>query len=115
MYTVDNNYNEVITTFDSVVSPTDAKIFYEDNKPYLEYTGIVTGVNGEEVKIHFPKISLEFQEAEINFNRDKMTTTFSSQTLIQNPEDQMVLQVITRNMTKKEIEKELGYKINIID
>ena len=44
-----------------------------------------------------------------------MTTTFSSQTLIQNPEDKMTLQVMTRNMTKKEIEKELGYKINIID
>ena len=115
MKTVGNNYNEVITTFDSVVFPTDAKIFYEDNKPYLEYTGMVAGINGEEVKIHFPKISLEFQEAEINFDRDMMTTTFSSQTLIQSPEDKMTLQIITRNMPKKEIEKELGYKVNIID
>ena len=115
MKTVGNNYNEVITTFDSVVLPVDAKIFYENHKPYLEYTGIVTGANGEKVKIHLPKISLEFQETEIKFDRDMMTTTFSSQTLIQSPKDKMTLQIMTRNMTKKEIEKELGYKVNIID
>lgn len=52
------------------ILPVEAKIFYEDNVPYLWYKGKVDS-NGKEWFITFPKINLEMESAsiisEVNF------------------------------------------------
>ena len=103
---------------DSYIHPTDVKIYYENNVPYMEYRGITKDFNNDTCEVYLRKIPLtistitytdnlyEPNEVEITFIG--LEDKFSG---IYRPE----FKTIEKNMTKAQIEKELGYKINIID
>lgn len=77
------------------IIPTDVKIYVENGTPYLDYTGICYASNGGKIKVHFPKVDLTFTN--ICAPNGKLTT----------------FEVLEREVSKKQLEKELGYKLNI--
>ena len=105
------------------IHPTDVKVYVEDNKPYLEYTGIIDYGN-EKIKVYFPKIDLTFNVLECIEEREDVyyepwkspigRVLLSQQIMVGNTKTAYEYQVIERTMTKKELEKKLGYKVNII-
>lgn len=111
--------------FSSAIVPTDVHIYYEDGMPYLDYTGVTRTADGCEVKVHLPKISLVYNVLENNIKTEdaydnkygKLIARFNvkldQEVLIKN-DNWFDLQIIKRQMTKKQIEKELGYNITIV-
>lgn len=107
--------------------PTDVSIYYENSMPYLDYTGVTRTADGCEVKVHIPKISLVYKVIEnksetIDQNVcdrhgaiiNKLSVKLNQEVLIKNDE-WFDAQIIKRQMTKKQIEKELGYKVAIVE
>lgn len=107
--------------------PTDVSIYYEDSMPYLDYTGITRTDDGCEVKVHLPKISLVYNVIENKsetIDRDvydkhgalvnRLSVKLNQEIMIKNDE-WFDMQIIKRQMTKKQIEKELGYKVAIVE
>ena len=99
------------------IKPTDLKIYYEDSTPYLDYKGIAE-TNYGKVEIHFPKMGLVLNNFEchreiIYDGRGASVVTmkeYSTQS-----DEVFTIKVLERDMTKKQIEKELGYKVNIVE
>ena len=99
------------------IKPTDLKIYYEDSIPYLEYKGIAE-TNYGKVEIHFPKMGLVLNNFECHretlyngFGASIVTMTeYSTQS-----DEAFTITILERDMTKKQIEKELGYKVNIVE
>lgn len=107
--------------FPRSIIPTDVSIYYEDGMPYLDYTGITRTADGCEVKMHIPKISLVYNVIENKYiDRDvydrhgAIGVKLSQEILIKNDE-WFDAQIIKRQMTKKQIEKELGYQVAIME
>ena len=105
------------TTLLSNLTPTDVHIFYEDKTPYLEYTGVAETNKGK-IKFHFPKVDLSFNAIEIEEERCDRLPYFANYLLKQNicikNDIWTDFEFIDRKMTKEEIEKELGYKVEIV-
>lgn len=103
------------------ITPKDVRVFIEDGVPYLDYVGIANSTKGK-IKIHIPKISLNIETISRLEEQEYVYDTFnvpisSVRTrleIIAENNDWCQFEVIERDMTKKEIEKELGYKVNII-
>lgn len=103
----------------SDVCPTDVKIYIEDGVPYLDYIGTFYATDGSKCKVHFPKIGLTFskvmQEKEKEeydyFGYKKRIITKFDIFAVDNKLAKF--EVIEREMSKKQLEKELGYKLNI--
>ena len=110
---------DVTYTFDNI-TPTDVKVYIEDGVPYLDYKGIIKS-GKQDVEIHIPKMGLNFRGVECGsdrFNNGYILTSLRHQCFaINEPERPYMytLKILEREMTKKEIEKELGYKVNIVD
>ena len=47
----------MVNTCVTNISPIDAKIYYEDGKPYMEYKGTTFNWHNDKVEVYFPKIS----------------------------------------------------------
>lgn len=113
------SYNKI---YANNVQPIDAKIFYENGVPYLEYRGMTSDWNGDKIEIYLPKISL--QVSCVEYNEDSMrgvydrlielNVTFSGKDY-RRPEEALIVKTIEKAMTKAQIEKELGYKVKIVD
>ena len=111
----------------SQIIPTDVKIYYEDKMPYLEYTGEAIANDGTKIKVHLPKISLaytviednsEYIDQDVYDRHHEKICSFRvklSQNIIIKNDKWFDLQVVEREMTKKQIEKELGYKVKIVE
>lgn len=109
--------------FDCIVSnitPTDVKIYMEDNVPYLDYIGECMTNNGAKLKVHIPKMGLTLnrivQECEEEFGsfapvyHHRILKSFN----IYTTDDKWCeFEIVEREMSKEQIEKELGYKITI--
>lgn len=102
----------------SDIVPTDVNIYIEDNVPYLDYVGECVLSDGTKYKIHFPKINLKISSFkqdmydEYDFYHGIRRIKPSFNVLVSN--DRYVeYEVIEREVTKEQLEKELGYKINI--
>ena len=99
------------------IKPTDLKIYYEDSIPYLDYKGIAE-TNYGKVEIHFPKMGLALNNFECHretlyngFGTSAVTITeYSTQS-----DEVFTIRILERDMTKKQIEKKLGYKVNIVE
>ena len=109
-------YNPIIT---SAISPTDVKIYTEDGVPYLDYTGTFYANDGCKCKIHFPKIGLTFtritqekEEKEYDYFGYKQRVTISFNVFATNDE-WFKYEILEREVSQKQLEKELGYKIKI--
>lgn len=104
------------TLYANNIKPIDAKIYYEDGVPYLEYRGMTQNFCNDMVEVYFPKIKLEISAVtwseEINCD-SQLEVTFADNAIstLYSPR----LKTIERTMTKAEIEKELGYKVKIVD
>lgn len=94
--------------------PVDVKVYYENKQPYLEYTGECRDYDGNVIKVYFPKIGLNISAIERNVEMSyfDMQVEFFA-TLDQ--KNGVCFEIIEREMNQKQIEKELGYKIKIID
>ena len=105
-------------TIASSITPTDVKIYTEDGTPYLDYTGTCYMSDGCKYKIHFPKIGLTFsqvtqeQEAEYDYfgYKRKVLMNFN---IFASDDKFYEFEIIEREVSKKQLEKELGYKLDI--
>ena len=97
------------------VIPTDVKIYYENGIPYMEYRGVTNNFSDDKFEVYFPKIPLNISE--FTWDEDYTTVSQLSVTFENYLKISEVprFKIIEKNMTKAQIEKELGYKINIID
>lgn len=101
------------------ITPTDVKIYMEDEAPYLDYIGTCY-IDGCKCKIHFPKIGLNFsnitqEEESVDYiflrgYKHSITTSFN---VYATDNVCYKFEVIEREVSKKQLEKELGYKLNI--
>lgn len=103
----------------SNIHPTDVKIYIEDNVPYLDYVGTFYAADGSKCKVHFPKIGLTFskvtqekEEEEYDYfgYKQRIITKFDVYAV---DDEWATFEVIERDVTKKQLENELGYKLNI--
>ena len=110
------NNNVII---DSNITPTDVKIYVENGTPYLDYTGTCYANNGDKIKVHFPKIDLTLtnitqekyeEEWKYQFGSRKILTKFN---VCVSNDKWATFEVVEREVSKKQLEKELGYKLNI--
>ena len=105
----------MVNTCVSNIIPKDARIYYENGVPYMEYKGVTYDWRNDKVEVYFPKISLNISEVEYSEDisgYEKLNVTFSGEGFkLKKP----VFTTIERTMTKADIEKELGYKINIVE
>lgn len=100
----------------------DASIYYEDNKPYIDWKGETKLSDGSIVKVYIPKMGLDIKEIENNQecvmdnfgNKIKAVhTTYVTNMIYPVNGNLLELQIKEREMTKEQIEKELGYKVKI--
>lgn len=106
--------NEV---FVGPIKPTDLKIYYEDSTPYLDYKGIAE-TNYGKVEVHIPKMGLIINNLECN--REDLYNEFGASVItmreyLTHSDEVFTIKVLERDMTKNQIEKELGYKVNIVE
>ena len=110
------NNNVII---DSNITPTDVKIYVENGTPYLDYTGTCYASNGDKIKVHLPKVDLtltnitqekEYEEWKYQWGSREILTRFN---VYASNDKWATFEVIEREVSKKQLEKELGYKLNI--
>lgn len=103
----------------SSIHPTDVKIYIEDDVPYLDYVGTFYAADCSKCKVHFPKIGLTFskvtqekEEEEYDYfgYKQRIITKFDVYAI---DDKWATFEVIERDVSKKQLEKELGYKLNI--
>lgn len=111
--------------FGNKLIPTDVRIYYEGGMPYLDYTGTAQTEFGK-VKVRLPKISLAYNVIEnkyayeernvcdnLGVSVNKYIVKLSQEVMVKN-DGYFVVEIIEREMTKEQIEKQLGYKVKIV-
>ena len=109
-------YDQIIT---SSITPTDVKIYTEDGIPYLDYIGTFYDSDGCKCKVHIPKIGLTFsqitqekEEEEYDYFGHKRKILMNFNVFVSDNKF-YELEILEREVSKKQLEKELGYKLNI--
>ena len=99
------------------ITPVDAKIYYENKQPYIDYTGEAIGPDGMKVTVHIPKIGLSFRQFHckettthncgyiLSFNLEAFATT----------DDDVLFTITEREMTKEQIDAMVGCKVKIVE
>ena len=108
-------YDPIIS---SNIQPTDVKIYVENDIPYLDYTGTCYMSDGCKCKIHIPKVGLTLtnikSESDTCYDYSGHAKTILPWFQLYACGDYLfTFEVIEREVSKKQLEKELGYKINI--
>lgn len=108
-------YNPIIS---SNIQPTDVKIYFENGVPYLDYTGTCYMNDGCKYKIHIPKVGLTLTSTELESDTcydylGHVRTILPCFQLYACGDEIFTVEVIEREVSKRQLEKELGYKINI--
>ena len=106
------------------ITPKDIKVFYEDGKPYVEYRGIVK-LGNDTYEIEIPKMDMVLTALESVVEQywswDIASGIFapSSISVKQNvhvhQDINFKLKPIKKRMTKADIEKKLGHKVEIVE
>lgn len=103
----------------SSLTSTDVKIYTEDGTPYLDYTGTCYMNDGCKYKIHLPKVGLQFtqvtqEEDSEHFDccgyKHKILLDFR---ILVTDGLYYTYEILEREVSKKQLENELGYKLNI--
>ena len=108
------------------ITPKYASIFYEDGVPYLKYIGTAMLDNGTVVEAEFPKMDLKFKnittEKEEMWHDDNSGRIGSrylvsmTQNIYADRDNIWVnIRAVKREVSLKQLEKELGYKIELTD
>lgn len=98
----------------------DARIYTENGIPYIDWHGTTKTNDGYILDVHFPKMSLDISKIEqeeewycINsISLQKSRQVFATN---ENDRDEVIITIKEREVTKKQLEKELGYKIKIME
>ena len=109
----------------STIWPTDIKVFYEDKKPYVHYKGKAHTPDGD-FNVDIPKMSMELHTIDREIDEVYCDCMFSAREAFSNKvtvasrlycesDVYMSLTPVKVRMTKKEVEKKLGYKVDIVD
>lgn len=107
-------------TIDRPIKPTDVSIFYEDEKPYLKYKGVTKNDAGVTFEVDIPKIDLEINnmvycsEGQYLGNKKYSFMTSFKQNVCIESNSLMTVKILNRTCSKEDLEKELGYKLNIV-
>ena len=119
----DNKY-ENKNKIDSPIIPVSAEIFYEDGVPYMKYKGTTYMNNGVKVQIDIPKMSLKLSAIEdttevgyhSNFDcRHRVVSSFKREFFATQDDIAYTITTLSRTCSKADLEKELGYKLNLTD
>lgn len=92
-----------------------------DGKEYLSFDTIATFTDGTKGNVHIGKAYLHIKDIEIKVNTSTYVTTLKQSLMLQEVtcgcEDQVAYFTVTpiKEMTQAEIEKELRYKIEIVE
>ena len=108
--------NEILGT---KLKCTKASIYYENNQPFIDWYGEARTLNGYVLKCHIPKMCLDINSIENEVGR--YCNPFgvfikSRQVFVKGefaPDEDIIIEIKERGMTKEQIEKELGYKVKI--
>lgn len=113
------DYKAYITT---PIVPKNLEIFYEDETPYLKYTGIAKDSNGITYEVSIPKMSLILTDVHCKsesryedygfpvYNSFLAAVTHKVHAV---SDELFTIKPIERTCTKEDLEKELGYKLTI--
>lgn len=98
------------------IRPVDAKIYYENKQPYIDYVGEAIGPDGMKVTVHIPKIGLSFRQFHckesltnnsgyiLGFNMEAYATTV----------DDILFTITEREMTQEQVNALAGCKVKIV-
>ena len=108
--------NEILGT---KLKCTKASIYYENNQPFIDWYGEARTLNGYVLECHIPKMGLDINNIENEVER--CCNPFgmfikSRQVFVKDefaPDEDIIIEIKEREMTKEQIEKELGYKVKI--
>ena len=109
-------------TIESPVKPVSAEIFYEDGVPYMKYKGTTYMNNGLKVMIDIPKMSLTLSEivcaTETEYHTsavDRVMTSYKREFFANTEGIAFTITPISRKCRKADLEKELGYRLDLTD
>ena len=119
---IDKSLGDCILT--TSVTPKDVKIFVEDGMPYLDYTGEVKTSKGVSARIHIPKMSLQLKTIECSkeeyynegYNARSHPREFyrwETEIFCGGDCGSVSITPVKRECRLEDLERELGYKINI--
>lgn len=98
---------------------TKASIYCENNQPFIDWYGEAHTLDGYVLECHIPKMGLDINS--IDIESEEYLNPFSiliksRQVFVKNgfePNEDIIITIKEREMTKEQVEKELGYKIKI--
>ena len=100
------------------IRPVDAKIYYEDKQPYIDYVGEAIGPDGMKVTVHIPKLGLSFRQ----FHCKETATKHNSGLILgfnmeayATAEEDILFTITEREMTKDQINAMAGCKVKIVE
>ena len=104
---------------------TKASIYYENNQPFIDWYGETHTLNGYVLECHIPKMSLDISEIEQECEYEYLHKDYndyysnilkSKQIFVKDGfahDEDIIITIKEREMTKEQIEKEFGYKVKI--
>lgn len=104
---------------------TKASIYYENNQPFINWYGEARTLNGYVLECHIPKMSLDISKIEQEcayvyldqgYSNYYSNILKSRQVFVKDgfkADEDIIITIKEREMTKEQIEKELGYKVKI--
>ncbi len=103
------------------VIPTDIRVFYEDGRPYIYYKGKVVS-RYDEWEIEIPKMDMVLNTLErivdieytVSVHGDMQRRTPVCNQFYAEHDVAYRMRIAKRKMTQRDIERELGYKVDII-
>lgn len=116
------NTNPQVKHISGHIEPTDIKVFYEEGKPYIHYKGVLNYM-GDQYAIDIPKMDMVLKTLEhvteysctFDYKREKVIKVPVLSECHAEHEVYFTADLIKKKMSKSEIEKELGYKVDIVD
>lgn len=100
------------------IRPVDAKIYYENKQPYIDYVGEAIGPDGMKVIVHIPKIGLSFRQFHCKETTTKHNSGFilgfNLEAFATTTED-ILFTITEREMTQEQINALAGCKVKIVE
>ena len=114
------NLNLNNTLIQDALRCRDARIYTENGIPYIDWYGTYKTNDGYVLEVHIPKMSLDLSNLEMQREsiwHGDFEVSASKQCFVSNAysDETIIITIKEREVTKKQLEKELGYKIKIVE
>ena len=99
------------------IEPVDVKIYYEGKKPYIDYLGEAISTDGMKMKVHIPKIGLNFNEFLCKEKHDichGLILNFKMEAFATSSED-ILFTITEKELTKDQINMMAGCQVKIVE